>query len=66
MNLGAFDFVIKPLSFDDFRVTINRAAAHLKEWRNAQLSQKKLQALENELLVAQSIQRSIFCPTLFR
>ena len=64
MNRGAFDFVVKPLNFDDFRVTVNRAAAHLAEWRSAQLSQQRLQALEGELLFAQNIQRSIL-PDVF-
>ena len=33
MNRGAFDFVTKPLDFDDLRVTIDRTLSHLMEWR---------------------------------
>ena len=35
MNRGAFDFVTKPLDFDDLQITIDRTLAHLVEWREA-------------------------------
>ena len=37
MNRGAFDFITKPLDFDDFRITIERAREnpHCMEDRNA-------------------------------
>ena len=35
MNRGAFDFVTKPINFQDFRVTISRTLSHLEEWRVA-------------------------------
>ena len=33
MNRGAFDFVTKPINFQDFRLTISRTLSHLEEWR---------------------------------
>ena len=35
MNLGAFDFVTKPIEFDDLEVTIERAIADLEKLREA-------------------------------
>ncbi len=64
MNRGAFDFVTKPLDFEDLQVTIDRTLRHLVEWREALSSRDKLVALQNELDVASQMQRSIL-PTLF-
>jgi sigma-B regulation protein RsbU (phosphoserine phosphatase) len=64
MNRGAFDFVTKPIDFDDLRLTISRTLQHLVEWREALESRDKLVALQNELGVASKIQQSIL-PTRF-
>ena len=64
MNRGAFDFVTKPLDFDDLQITIDRTLAHLVEWREALSSRDRLVSLENELNVASKIQQSIL-PTQF-
>ena len=64
MNRGAFDFVTKPLDFDDLQITIDRTLAHLVEWRAALSSRDRLVSLENELNVASKIQQSIL-PTQF-
>ena len=64
MNRGAFDFVTKPLDFEDLRVTIDRTLRHMAEWREALLSRDKLVALQNELDVARQMQQSIL-PTQF-
>ena len=64
MNRGAFDFVTKPLDFEDLQVTIDRTLRHLAEWREALKSRDKLVALQNELDVASQMQRSIL-PTNF-
>ena len=64
MNRGAFDFVTKPIDFDDLRVTIDRTLRHLAEWREAIESRDKLITLQNELDVATKIQQSIL-PTEF-
>ena len=64
MNRGAFDFVTKPLDFEDLQLTIDRTLAHLTEWRAALSSRDKLVALQNELDVARKMQQSIL-PTQF-
>ena len=64
MNRGAFDFVTKPIDFDDLRVTIDRTLLNLAEWREAIASRDKLITLQNELDVAAKIQQSIL-PTHF-
>ena len=64
MNRGAFDFVTKPLDFEDLRVTIDRTLRHMAEWREALLSRDKLVTLQNELDVARWMQQSIL-PTQF-
>ena len=64
MNRGAFDFVTKPLDFEDLRVTIDRTLRHLVEWRDVLSSRDKLVALQNELDIANQMQQSIL-PTAF-
>ena len=64
MNRGAFDFVTKPIDFDDLKVTIERTLRHMAEWREALSSRDKLVALQNELDVASKIQQSVL-PTGF-
>ncbi len=64
MNRGAFDFVTKPVDFEDLQLTIDRTLRHLAEWREALSSRDKLVALQNELNVASQMQQSIL-PTEF-
>ena len=64
MNRGAFDFVTKPVDFEDLKVTIDRTLRNMAEWREALLSRDKLVALQNELDVARGMQQSIL-PTQF-
>ena len=64
MNRGAFDFVTKPVDFDDLQFTIDRTLQRVAEWREALESRDKLVALQNELDVASKIQQSIL-PTAF-
>ena len=64
MNRGAFDFVTKPLDFEDLRTTIERTRAHAAEWRDAIASRDKLMALQNELDTAYDMQQAIL-PTEF-
>ena len=64
MNRGAFDFVTKPLDFEDLQVTIERTLSHMAEWKEALQSRDKLVALQNELDVASKMQQTIL-PTSF-
>ena len=59
MNRGAFDFVTKPLDFEDLQVTIERTLRNATNWREALSSRDKLVALQNELDVASKMQQSI-------
>ncbi|MXY88254.1 MAG: SpoIIE family protein phosphatase [Dehalococcoidia bacterium] len=64
MNRGAFDFVTKPVDFDDLQFTIDRTLEHIEQWREALSTRDKLVALQNELDVASKMQQSIL-PTAF-
>ena len=64
MNRGAFDFITKPIDFDDLRLTIDRALRQLMLWREAQDSRDRLLVLENELVLAGQMQQSIL-PAVF-
>ena len=64
MNRGAFDFVTKPVDFDDLRFTIDRTLQHVEELREALNARDKLVAIQNELDVASTMQQSIL-PTSF-
>ena len=59
MNRGAFDFVTKPVDFDDLQITIDRTVEHLRQWREATASRDKLVTLQNELDIATNVQQSI-------
>ena len=64
MNRGAFDFVTKPVDFDDLQITIDRTLEHIEQWREALSTRDKLVALQNELDVASKMQQSIL-PKVF-
>ena len=64
MNRGAFDFVTKPIDFQDLRITIDKTLRHLAALRDALATRDKLVALQNELDVARNMQQSIL-PTVF-
>ncbi len=64
MNRGAFDFVTKPVDFEDLQFTIDRTLEHIEQWREALSTRDKLVALQNELDVASKMQQSIL-PTSF-
>lgn len=59
MNRGAFDFVTKPIDFEDLRITIDRTVRHLEMWREALASRDKLISIQNELGLANGMQQSI-------
>ena len=59
MNRGAFDFVVKPVDFEDMRVTIDRSLQSLEAWRDAVASRDELVALNRDLEIAWRIQNSV-------
>ena len=64
MNHGAFDFVTKPVDFNDLRVTLERTLSHLDIWREAMRSRDRLATLQRDLNLASKMQQSIL-PTEF-
>lgn len=64
MNRGAFDFLTKPINFDDLETTIDKTIRHLQVMRDALRSRDELVALRQELGVAAQMQESIL-PKVF-
>lgn len=64
MNRGAFDFITKPISFDDLNITIEKTHRDLEVHRRAADVQRKLTALHRELEIASKIQLSML-PSAF-
>jgi len=58
MNLGAVDFVTKPVDFEDLETTIARTEEHIRTWRGAMRSRDRMRALESELEMARTLQQS--------
>jgi sigma-B regulation protein RsbU (phosphoserine phosphatase) len=59
MNRGAFDFVTKPIDFDDLEVTIQKTIEELLKIRDGLKARHDLMAIRRELEVARRIQQSI-------
>jgi phosphoserine phosphatase RsbU/P len=57
MNRGAIDFLIKPIDFNDFELTIRKGLAHIARAKNALQTQDELISLQHELNVAARIQQ---------
>jgi len=64
MNRGAFDFVTKPVDYEDLSTTIDKTERHIQLLREGREAKKQLTALEKELEIARRIQQSIL-PTEF-
>jgi phosphoserine phosphatase RsbU/P len=58
MNLGAFDFLTKPIDFDDFETTLDRTLRQTRALRQAVLDRDHLVAVQQDLQTAAGIQRS--------
>ena len=58
MNRGAFDFVTKPINFDDLDITIEKTLNHIRVLETAQEARDRLVVLKRELDVAQQVQMS--------
>ena len=62
MNRGAFDFVTKPIHFDDLELTIQKTLKHIDTMEQALKSRDQLVTLKSELDVALSVQQSVLPP----
>ena len=58
MNRGAFDFVTKPINFDDLEITIEKTLNHIRALETAREARDRLVVLKRELDVAQQVQMS--------
>lgn len=59
MRNGAHDFVIKPIDFQDLTITIKNTVEVVKEQKQAEITQKKLTAISDELSLSAQLQKSI-------
>jgi sigma-B regulation protein RsbU (phosphoserine phosphatase) len=59
MNLGAYDFVTKPIDFEDLEITIQKTIREIENLKLAALAQEELNSLHRELDAAYDIQQSI-------
>ena len=58
MNRGAFDFVTKPVDFNDLQITIEKTLKHIKALEQALKNRDRLVAIRRELDVAKQVQLS--------
>ncbi len=58
MNRGAFDFVTKPIDFNDLEITVEKTLKHIQTLQSALESRDRLVALTRELDVAKQVQMS--------
>ncbi len=59
MNRGAYDFLVKPIDFQDFEVTLNKTIQELEGIKAGLRAREELTAIQHELSVAARIQQSI-------
>ena len=59
LNHGAFDFLTKPIDFEDLEITIGKTIEEVLALKQAELDREKLSIIERELNVAYQIQSSM-------
>ena len=59
MNLGASDFIFKPIDFEDLEITLNKIIAEYYTLTAALVAKSKLNELEVELNIAKTIQEDM-------
>ncbi|HNR30587.1 MAG TPA: SpoIIE family protein phosphatase [Candidatus Hydrogenedentes bacterium] len=59
MNRGAFDFITKPIDFQDLEVTIDKTVREVRGVRAGIEARRRLRAIQREMELAVQIQRSI-------
>lgn len=64
MNRGAFDFLTKPIDFTDLEVTVDKTLTQVELIKQADRARSELHAIEEELELAGSLQKSIL-PVVF-
>jgi sigma-B regulation protein RsbU (phosphoserine phosphatase) len=64
MNRGAFDFITKPIDFNDLELTINKTLEQIELNRKSIEEHQQLVAVQHDLTIASRIQQSIL-PQIF-
>jgi len=64
MNRGAFDFLTKPINFEDLEITINKTMEELDLQRKSMMEHDQLISIQQDLNVAREIQIGIL-PKVF-
>ncbi len=64
MNRGAFDFITKPIDFDDLVITINKTLEEIRLIRKSLEEHNQLISIQEDLNVAREIQQAIL-PKIF-
>ncbi len=64
MNRGAFDFLTKPINFEDLEITINKTLEEIIMQRNSMKEHDQLVSIRHDLNVAREIQLGIL-PKVF-
>lgn len=59
MNRGAFDFLTKPINFEDLKVTLDRTIIEAKALRSSLQEHDRLIDIQKELEIAKKIQEAI-------
>ena len=64
MNRGAFDFITKPVNFEDLEITINKTLAEILTVRQWLKEHDQLLSIQHDLNIARDIQQAIL-PKIF-
>ncbi len=64
MNRGAFDFLTKPINFEDLEITINKTIDEITQQRQALMEHDQLISIQSDLNIAREIQQGIL-PQVF-
>lgn len=59
MNRGAFDFLTKPIDFQDFEATVDKGLRQTRALRRAAQEREQLATVQRELSIASHIQQSM-------
>jgi sigma-B regulation protein RsbU (phosphoserine phosphatase) len=59
MNRGAYDFITKPVNFDDLEITINKTLGEILNIRHWLKEHDQLVSIQNDLNISREIQQAI-------